>query len=131
MGRNLAGKLRSPRTGPAYATVPGALNVLAVGILRVWPATTDTPAGWWLLITLAGVGTALGLCLTVVLFVGAFEHEQFKAEDISGIWFIPETVVLLGAFLFAELAPTGPAAAVRASPSSRSHCWAPVGCCSP
>ena len=113
LGRNLAEKLRSPSAGPAYATIPGAINVLAVGVLRVWPATTGTAAGWWLLVILSGVGTALGLALTVVFFVGAFEHDQFRAEDISGIWFIPETVVLLGSFLFAELAPTGPPAAER------------------
>jgi hypothetical protein len=34
-------------------------------------------------------------------------------RNITGIWFIPQTVVLLGSFLFAELAPTGPAAAQR------------------
>lgn len=114
LGHNLTGKLRSPRTGPAYATIPGAINVLAVAVARVWPATTGTPVGWWLLATMAGVGTILGLWLTVVFFVSAFEHEQFQAEDISGIWFIPETVVLLGSFLFAELATTGPAIAQRA-----------------
>jgi len=113
LGHNLTGKLLSPRTGPAYATIPGAINVLAVAVSRVWPATTGTPAGWCLLVTLAGVGTVLGLGLTVVFFVGAFEHEQFQAEDISGIWFIPETVVLLGSFLFAELARTGPPATER------------------
>jgi tellurite resistance protein TehA-like permease len=113
LGRNLAAKLRSPRTGPAYATIPGAINVLAVGVIRVWPASTSTTAGWWLLVAVALIGTVLGLWLTVVFFVGAFEHEQFEAEDISGIWFIPETVVLLGSFLFAELAPTGPAAVER------------------
>ena len=113
LGRNLAVKLRSPRTGPAYATIPGAINVLAVAVIRVWPATVGSTAGWWLLATLAGIGTVLGLWLTVVFFVGAFEHEQFQAEDISGIWFIPETVVLLGSFLFAELAVTGPSVADR------------------
>jgi tellurite resistance protein TehA-like permease len=113
LGRNLAGKLRSPSTGPAYATIPGAINVLAVAVIRVWPATLSSSAGWWLVVTMAGVGTVLGVCLTVVFFVAAFEHEQFQAEDISGIWFIPETVVLLGSFLFAELAPTGPAVAER------------------
>lgn len=111
LGRGLVGNVRSPRTGPAYATIPGAINVLAVALLRVWPATARE--SWWLLFTLAAVGTVLGLCLTVVFFVGAFEHEQFEAEDISGIWFIPETVVLLGSYLFAELAPTGPQPIVR------------------
>ena len=112
LGRNLGEKLRSPRTGPAYATIPGAINVLAIAVIRIWPATIG-PAGWWLLVTLAGVGTVLGLWLTLVFFVGAFEHEQFQAEDITGIWFIPETVVLLGSLLFAELAPHGPTAAER------------------
>lgn len=113
LGRNLAERLRSPRKGPAYATIPGAINVLAVGALRVWPGMTDSPAGWWLLFVMAGIGTVPGLALTVVFFVSAFEHEQFQAEHISGIWFIPETVVLLGAFLFAELAHTGSVAAQR------------------
>jgi tellurite resistance protein TehA-like permease len=111
LGRNLAGRLRSPRTGPAYATIPGAINVLAVAVIRVWPATLGGTAGWWLLVTMAGVGSVMGICLTVVFFVAAFEDEQFQAEDISGIWFIPETVMLLGSFLFAELAPTGPSVA--------------------
>ena len=113
LGGNLAEKLRSPRTGPAYATIPGSINVLAVAATRVWPASTGSVTGWWLLVTLAGVGTVLGLWLTVVFFVSAFEHEQLQAEDISGIWFIPETVVLLGSFLFANLAQTGPAAVER------------------
>lgn len=113
LGRNIARKLRSPRTGPTYATLPGAINVLAVAVLRIWPATIGSTTGWCLLVILAGIGTVLGLWLTVVFFVSAFEHEQFQAEDISGIWFIPETVVLLGWFLFAELAPAGPAAAER------------------
>lgn len=113
LGADLAGKLRSPRTGPAYATIPGAINVLAVAVLHVWPASANSAVGWWLLIGLAGLGTTLGLMLTVVFFVSAFEHEQFPAQDISGIWFIPETVVLLGSLLFAELAPAGPEAAQR------------------
>ena len=113
LGRGLADRLRSPMTGPAYATIPGAINVLAVGAITVWPATISTPVGWGVLATLAGVGTFLGLWLTVTFFVAAFEHEQFPAEDISGIWFIPETVVLLGSLLFAQIATTGPAAAQR------------------
>src|SRR6478672_5674937 len=73
LGRNLAVKLRSPRTGPAYATIPGAISVLAVAVIRVWPTTISSTAGWWMLVTLAGFGTVLGLWLTVVIFVAAFE----------------------------------------------------------
>ena len=113
LGRGLGDRLRSPLTGPAYATIPGAVNVLAVGVINVWPATMSTALGWGVLAALAALGTFLGLWLTVTFFVAAFEHEQFPAEDISGIWFIPETVVLLGSLLFAQLATTGPAAAQR------------------
>ena len=113
LGRGLADRLRSPMTGPAYATIPGAINVLAVGVITVWPATISTPVGWGVLAALAGVGTFLGLWLTVTFFAAAFEHEQVRAEDISGIWFIPETVVLLGSLMFAQLATTGPPAAGR------------------
>lgn len=95
-----------PAHRAGHATIPGAISVLTVAVIRVWPTTISSTAGWWMLVTLAGVGTVLGRWLTVVFFVAAFEHEQFQAEDISGIWFIPETVVLLGSFLFAELAPT-------------------------
>lgn len=102
LGRGLLAAIRSHGNGPAYATFPGAINVLAVALLR----TTDLPsatAGRWLLVIMAVVGTSLGLALTVIFFVAAFESEQFEAEDISGTWFIPETVILLGAVLFGDL----------------------------
>lgn len=77
------------------------------------PPRAHTGVGWWLLFSTATVGTAMGVSLTVAFFVAAFEHEQFRAEDISGVWFIPETVVLLGSYLLAELAPSGPAGLER------------------
>ncbi len=111
--RHVSPGLRSPRTGAAYATIPGAINVLAIGTLNVWRGPMGSSLGWWVLLVMAGVGTFLGLWLTVVFFVNAFEHEQLSAEDISGIWFIPETVVLLGSLLFGLLAVVGPAGAQR------------------
>ena len=105
--RNLSRQLRSPRTGPAYATIPGAINVLAVAAIAVWPQIPASTPGWSVLLVMAGIGAGLGLWLTVIFFVSAFEHERFEAQDISGIWFIPETVILLGALLFADLASYG------------------------
>ena len=108
LGRGVMDRLRSPRSGPAYATIPGALNVLAIAVIRVWPGAGATAIGWSVLLGVALLGTALGVALTVILFVTAFEHENFRAEDLSGIWFIPETVVLLGSLLIADLAELGP-----------------------
>ena len=109
MTRTFRARMRSPVTGAAYATIPGALNVLAVATIHLWPDVTATPAGWWSVAALAGIGTALGLWLTVEFFVSAFEHPGVDAREITGVWFVPETVVLLGALVFSELAREGPA----------------------
>jgi tellurite resistance protein TehA-like permease len=101
-------RLRSPVTGAALATIPGSINVLAVAAVRLWPSLTASASGWWSIAALAALGTALGLWLTVEFFVSAFEHPGVDARHISGVWFIPETVILLGALLFSELARTGP-----------------------
>ncbi len=105
LGRGLLASLRSPETGPSYATFPGAINVLAVALLRVTDLT-ESEAGRWLILGMAVVGTGLGLMLTVIFFVAAFERDEFEAEEISGTWFIPETVILLGATLFGDLSGT-------------------------
>lgn len=111
MGRTLRAQMRSPITGAVFATIPGSVNVIAVAAIKLWPWLTTSATGWWFVALLASVGTALGLWLTVEFFVGAFEHAQVEARSISGVWFIPETVILLGALLFSELARTAPVAA--------------------
>jgi tellurite resistance protein TehA-like permease len=101
--------MRSPVTGAGYATIPGAVNVIAVAMVHLWPDLIKAVAGWWTIAALAGTGTALGLWLTVEFFVSAFEHPGVDVRDISGVWFIPETVVLLGALLISGLARGAPA----------------------
>lgn len=103
-------RMRSPVTGAAYATIPGAVNVMAVAAVHLWPDLTGSPAGWWVIAATATAGTLLGLWLTIEFFVSAFEHPDLDARHITGVWFIPETVVLLGALLFSGLARDGPAA---------------------
>lgn len=109
----IAERLRSPVTGASYATIPGGLNVMGIAAVFLWPELTTTPVGWGLVVILASVGTATALWLMVVFFASAFEHPGVEMRDISGVWFIPETVVLLGALLFSDLARTGPDAAAR------------------
>lgn len=107
-GPGLMERASSAVTGPHYATFPGAINVLAVVAVRVFPDAASTAPARWVLLVLGALGTIIGLWLTVVFFVGAFEREDFEAEEISGTWFIPETVILLGALLFGRLAETAP-----------------------
>lgn len=108
LGRGLGRRARTPETGPALATIPGAINVLAIAVIRIGPAAAQDPIGGAVLSGCVTVGSALGVALTVSLFVGAFEHERFPIEKLSGVWFVPETVVLLGAYAFAELAWSAP-----------------------
>lgn len=111
MGRTLRARMRSPLTGAVVATIPGTLNVIAVASIKLWPWLTTSPAGWWYVAVLAATGTSLGLWLTIEFFVSAFEHAEIEARSVSGVWFLPETVILLGALLFSELARTAPVAA--------------------
>lgn len=113
IGKPTLARLKDPLSGPAYATIPGGVNVVGVALLRIFPEITHSATGWILIAVITVIGTSLGLWLTVIFFVAAFEQSDFEAEDISGIWFIPETVILLGAVLTAELAVTGPVSISR------------------
>ncbi|MFN8125349.1 MAG: hypothetical protein U0R64_02375 [Candidatus Nanopelagicales bacterium] len=107
LGRRVLADLRSPTDGPAYATIPGAINVLAIALVHL---VGFTPVTMWVVLVLGAVGTLLGLGLTVVFFTNAFENREFNAEDVSGTWFIPETVLLLGAMLAGMLSAVLPEA---------------------
>lgn len=100
-------EVRDPATGAGYATVPGAVNVLALALFSI-AGLSESASGRWIVLVLAVVGTSAGLLLTVLFFTAAFENQDFAAEDISGTWFIPETVILLGAILFGELSNVTP-----------------------
>lgn len=117
MGRDIALKrigkptlvnLKEPLSGPAYATIPGGISVIGVALVVIFPGITHSTPGWALIAALTLIGTSVGLWLTVVFFAAAFEDSDFDAKHISGTWFIPETVILLGALLAAELAVAGP-----------------------
>ncbi len=88
-------------------TIPGAINVLAIALVHL----VGLPPGsvtMWVVFGLGVVGTSLGVALTVVFFANAFTAEEFRAEDVSGTWFIPETVLLLGALLAGMLSAVMP-----------------------
>ncbi len=107
LGRRIWEDLHSAVDGPAYATIPGAINVLAIALAHLLGLTPDSVT-LWVVFTLGTVGTVLGVILTVVFFANAFEAREFRAEDVSGTWFIPETVLLLGAMLAGLLSTVMP-----------------------
>ena len=108
IGKPTLVNLKAPLSGPAFATIPGGINVIGASLILIFPDLTQSTPGWILIAVITAVGTSAGLWLTVVFFAAAFEDSDFDAEDISGTWFIPETVILLGALLTAELAVAGP-----------------------
>jgi tellurite resistance protein TehA-like permease len=110
-GRQLSmAELRSADVGPSYGTLPGAALVLAAASVALLPGVLGTTLGWWAVAVWTAAGALLAVLVTVVLFVGAFEHAAVDAEAISGTWFIPETALLLASFVVSRLAWTGPAA---------------------
>lgn len=107
LGSRIWDDLHSPIDGPSYATIPGAINVLAVALAHL-AGLTPGSATTWIVFALAALGTSLGVALTVVFFANAFAASEFRAEDVSGTWFIPETVLLLGAMLSGMLSAVMP-----------------------
>lgn len=104
---------RSPTAGPSLATIPGGMNVVAVGVLGLLPAVAQSDLGWAAILVLGSLATAMGVALTFGFFSHAFANEDLDAREISGAWFIPETVLLLGSLVFSKLALSAPAGAAR------------------
>jgi C4-dicarboxylate transporter/malic acid transport protein len=96
--------LRHPVMGAMHATVPGGLLVLAVMTSVVGPALFPAAVVTVVIATLAIVGVALGLVVSVafayMLFIG--EH---PAAAVNGGWFIPPVVTIIIPMALAPLMP--------------------------
>lgn len=103
-GGGMRARVVAPVTGPLYAALPGSLITMS---LALWAWRPELLERQPVVITLAVVGTlaaAAGVWLTIVFFVDAIERDDFDVITISGTWFIPETVILLGVILLSVLA---------------------------
>lgn len=101
-------ELRSRQRGPAYAAVPGALLMIVLAIEAGVPTIADYPVVGWILVGVTVVVAIADLLLTLVFFSSAISNPGALEDDaVSGVWFMPQTVLLLSAAAFARLSSTG------------------------
>lgn len=115
--RVLLQDIRSPRRGPAYAAVPGAVLTLLLAYEAGMPELLDGPAAAWTLLIVALGAAAVDLWLTLVFFVSAISHRgSVDSDGLSGVWFMPQTVLLIAATGLARLSvtPHGPISEIAA-----------------
>ena len=73
--------------------------LLDLGTLPVW--------AWWLVLVWTAVGAILAVVVTVRLFVAAFADDSFPVQHLSGMWFVPETALMLAGIVLGRMAVSG------------------------
>lgn len=109
--------IRSPRRGPAYAAMPGAVLTLVLAYEAGLPELLDGPAAAWTLLTIAIGAAAVNVWLTLVFFASAIAYRgSVESDGLSGVWFMPQTVLLIAATALARLSisPHGSVAEIAA-----------------
>jgi tellurite resistance protein TehA-like permease len=101
-------ELRSRQRGPAYAAVPGAVLLITMALEAALPNMADIPTLGWVLMGITLVVAVADLLLTLVFFSSAIANTGALEDDaVSGVWFMPQTILLLSAAAFARLSSTG------------------------
>lgn len=100
--RALLADLNDPQVAPLFATLPGGLVVTAAGMAQL-----TEPLGSPVPMQAVGVIGAIGLMLSVVV-AAAFVISMMASGSgvigsVTGVWFIPGTVMMLGVILLVSL----------------------------
>lgn len=103
-------ELRSRDRGPAYAAVPGSVLMLVLALEAGVTGLQDVPLVGWTLVGLTLLAALADLLLTLVFFSSAIANRgQIEDGALSGVWFMPQTILLLSAAAFARLTDSGSA----------------------
>lgn len=116
-GQTIRENLRSSQLGPAYAAIPGAVLTLMLAVEAAAPALLESDLASWILLIVVLGATAIDVWLTLVFFVAAIgSRGLLEANTLSGVWFMPQTVLLLAATALARLSASahGPVAEIAA-----------------
>lgn len=99
--------ITSPRRGPAYAAVPGAVLTLLLAYEAALPGLLDEPVAAWTLLVISLAAAGVDLWLTLVFFVSAIaQRGSVESDGLTGVWFMPQTVLLIAATALARLSVT-------------------------
>lgn len=103
-------ELRSRDRGPAYAAVPGSVLMIVLALEAGVTGLQDVPLVGWTLVGLTLVAALADLLFTLVFFSSAIANRgQIEDGALSGVWFMPQTILLLSAAAFARLTDSGSA----------------------
>jgi tellurite resistance protein TehA-like permease len=110
--------LRSRERGPAYAAIPGAVLTVVLAIEAGLPNLASSSVVGWILLVITLIVAGADLLLTMVFFASAIANRgKLEQGALSGVWFMPQTVLLLSATTLARLsAEPGTAMAEVAAP---------------
>jgi tellurite resistance protein TehA-like permease len=97
--------LANPLAGALYATVPGGILVLAVGIATVGPSVLPENVTVALVAVLAAVGIVLALAVVVAFASLLFLGHGVEPQAANGAWFIPPVVTIIAPMVLAPLIP--------------------------
>ena len=96
--------IRSSGRGPAYAAVPGAVLTLLLAYEAALPELLDGPGAAWTLLVIALAAAAIDVWLTLVFFTTAIASRgSVESDELSGVWFMPLTVILIASTALARL----------------------------
>jgi tellurite resistance protein TehA-like permease len=96
--------MRSSELGPAYAAVPGAVLTLVLAMEAASRIPLENTLVSWLLLVIVLAAAGANLWLTLVFFVAAIgSRGLLEANTLSGVWFMPQTVLLLAATALARM----------------------------
>lgn len=99
----LRDRIESPILGPLFAAVPGGIFTLLLALTAHDPLLLQRSGFRVAVLALVVLTLLFAFWLTLIFFVAAFESEDFEAHFISGTWFLPETVILLGVLLLSAI----------------------------
>jgi C4-dicarboxylate transporter/malic acid transport protein len=97
--------LANPVAGALYATVPGGILVLAVGIATVGPSVLPDDVTVSLVAVLAAVGIVLALAVAIAFASLLFLGHGVEPQAANGAWFIPPVVTIIVPMVLAPLVP--------------------------
>jgi len=102
--RELWEEIRSAQRGPAYAAIPGAMLTLVLAFESAQPLLAVDRTATWLLLAFILIAGFVDLFLTLVFFAAAIARRgALETDALSGLWFMPQTVLLLTATALARL----------------------------
>jgi C4-dicarboxylate transporter/malic acid transport protein len=97
--------LANPVAGALYATFPGGVLVLAVGVATVGSAVLPEAATTAIVAVLAAVGIVLAFGVSVVFAALLFVNHRVEPQTANGAWFMPPVVNIVVPMALVPLAP--------------------------